>query len=376
MSAVVDCSRLAELETVIERGKQTFVEVGQALMGIRDGRLYRETHATFEAYCQKRWGFTHRFANLQIAAATVSGNLGSQTDLGYKQAVALAPLSPEQQRDVAEHIDFSSATAEAVRQAVRFIKEHARTYPSPGATRCCPPATSGTRPPSTSNRRAPSWVPSTLTRRLTSGPTRLRAATFYDERSNGLLHDWPGRVWLNPPYGGQAADFTGRLVSQFAAGHHHRGGHPAERTRHRDHLVRPDVGPPAVLHRHRIAFYGPDGIQRIPARIRVRLLRPQPRGLRARVRALGGRGREVAAMSDRQIRRETLFVRALDFAAVELHDADPSQTIEAHRERLLAKASRRARTAPLDPCVTARALVRLAAELDFDLPGDVGGDAS
>jgi hypothetical protein len=44
------------------------------------------------------------------------------------------------------------------------------------------------------------------------------AETFCDARSNGLLHDWPGRVWLNPPYGGQQAEFTGRLVSQFACG--------------------------------------------------------------------------------------------------------------------------------------------------------------
>ena len=44
------------------------------------------------------------------------------------------------------------------------------------------------------------------------------AVVFYDAQSNGLLHDWPGRVWMNPPYGGQQSEFTQRLVSQFAAG--------------------------------------------------------------------------------------------------------------------------------------------------------------
>ena len=49
--APLQVRRLAELELVIERGLKTFVEVGAALLGIRDGRLYRETHATFEDYC-------------------------------------------------------------------------------------------------------------------------------------------------------------------------------------------------------------------------------------------------------------------------------------------------------------------------------------
>ena len=60
---------LTDLETVIERGQVTFIEVGRALMEIRDRRLYRETHTTFEAYCGERWGWTRQHANRQIAAA-------------------------------------------------------------------------------------------------------------------------------------------------------------------------------------------------------------------------------------------------------------------------------------------------------------------
>jgi len=64
---------LTELEGIIERGQQTFVEVGQALLEIRDRRLYREQgHRTFEAYCQKRWGWTVRHGRrLMQAARTV-----------------------------------------------------------------------------------------------------------------------------------------------------------------------------------------------------------------------------------------------------------------------------------------------------------------
>ena len=50
--------RLAELEPIIERGMASFVEVGTALLGISDQRLYRETHATFKAYVGDKWKMT------------------------------------------------------------------------------------------------------------------------------------------------------------------------------------------------------------------------------------------------------------------------------------------------------------------------------
>lgn len=64
--------RLQSLEAVIERGKQTFVDVGTALMEIRRAKLYRATHKSFEAYCTERWNFTRNFAHMQIQAAEVA----------------------------------------------------------------------------------------------------------------------------------------------------------------------------------------------------------------------------------------------------------------------------------------------------------------
>jgi DNA modification methylase len=64
--------RLAELEAVVERGLDTFVEVGRALLEIRDARLYRETHATFEAYLRQRWGMSRQRGYQLIDAARVS----------------------------------------------------------------------------------------------------------------------------------------------------------------------------------------------------------------------------------------------------------------------------------------------------------------
>lgn len=66
-------------EGVIHAGK---LSVGVALAGIRDGRLYRETHPTFEEYCREKFNMTHRYANMKIsAAASIKslGTIGSQT---------------------------------------------------------------------------------------------------------------------------------------------------------------------------------------------------------------------------------------------------------------------------------------------------------
>lgn len=62
-------------EATIKKGAEAFIEVGEALMTIRDKRLYRAEFSTFEEYCRRRWGFSKSSANRYIAANTVVGNL-------------------------------------------------------------------------------------------------------------------------------------------------------------------------------------------------------------------------------------------------------------------------------------------------------------
>jgi hypothetical protein len=61
-------SRLSALEATVERGLTTWWEVGLALVEIRDARLYRATHSTFESYCRERWGFSRQRAHQHIVA--------------------------------------------------------------------------------------------------------------------------------------------------------------------------------------------------------------------------------------------------------------------------------------------------------------------
>lgn len=87
--------RLAELEAIVERGLVTFVEVGRALQEIRDAKLYKATHTTFEAYCKERWNFSASRGRQLIAAAGVAGRLESVTRVtvpSERHARALAPL--------------------------------------------------------------------------------------------------------------------------------------------------------------------------------------------------------------------------------------------------------------------------------------------
>lgn len=74
-----EVDRKAQLEATIERGMQTFVEVGLALMEIRDGRLYRAEYGTFEEYCQERWGWERRHAYRLIDAAAAVENVSNWT---------------------------------------------------------------------------------------------------------------------------------------------------------------------------------------------------------------------------------------------------------------------------------------------------------
>ncbi|MBW4457850.1 MAG: hypothetical protein KME55_37385 [Nostoc indistinguendum CM1-VF10] len=60
------------LERRVERA---FFEAGKALSELRDRRLYRSTHSTFEEYCKDRFGFERRHPYRLIGAAGVIDNL-------------------------------------------------------------------------------------------------------------------------------------------------------------------------------------------------------------------------------------------------------------------------------------------------------------
>ena len=94
--------RLRECEGVIQRGLDTFYEVGNALAKIRDDRLYRIKYATFEDYCRERWRMSKTHANRLIDSSEVIANLTpiGVTPTNEAQARELASLEPDVQRAV------------------------------------------------------------------------------------------------------------------------------------------------------------------------------------------------------------------------------------------------------------------------------------
>jgi hypothetical protein len=107
----VESSVLGLYEATIERGLETFVEVGQAFMAIRDGRLYRATHRTFEDYLRERWQMSRPRAYQLMDSAQVAANLSTTVDTpptSERQVRPLAALEPDDQRTA-----WSQAVAES-----------------------------------------------------------------------------------------------------------------------------------------------------------------------------------------------------------------------------------------------------------------------
>ncbi len=92
---------LTQCEKVIAQGLDTFVDVGRALMAIRDDKLYRASHKTFANYCQERWGFSYRRAAQLIEASGVNENVKHASHFpNARQAEELAKAPTDKQAEI------------------------------------------------------------------------------------------------------------------------------------------------------------------------------------------------------------------------------------------------------------------------------------
>ncbi|MEG3860273.1 hypothetical protein [Microcoleus sp. herbarium12] len=133
---LTELARLQELESIVEHGLQTFHEVGKALDEIREQKLYREIHKTFEAYCQEKWGMARQTANRFIGAARVMENLepiGSKFPTKESQVRPLAQLPPELQIQIWQEAVESSPNGIPTGAAVQRLVE--QRFPSLGSGR-------------------------------------------------------------------------------------------------------------------------------------------------------------------------------------------------------------------------------------------------
>ena len=127
---------LEHYEQMIAEGIKTFVTVGQALLSIREQRLYRQSYSTFEDYLRQRWDLGSPYAYRLMDASAVVEHLlpiGSTLPVNEAQARPLTSLPPEQQREVWQEVvgtaPPSGITAKHVQATVKRVKATGTTPP-------------------------------------------------------------------------------------------------------------------------------------------------------------------------------------------------------------------------------------------------------
>lgn len=259
----VEQFELAKHEADITVGLDTFYKVGNALLAIRDKKLYRANHQTFEEYCQARWGMKRNYANKLIQASVVMSNLGTVVPIApdnESQVRELAKVIPEAQiaawaaavetapggKVTANHIAVVAhvfegmlntgaidpgdgvmvATSDIVKAAIteetyeRMMRQREHVA-------------SKTAHVSHNSGNNEWYTPSHIieaARRVMGNidldpasseiaNQTVKADRLFTVDDNGLAQEWGGNVWLNPPYAQPAiAQFADKLASEVKAG--------------------------------------------------------------------------------------------------------------------------------------------------------------
>jgi hypothetical protein len=109
---------------VIRAHRDGFIAAGEALATMRDSRLYRETHATFEDFCRAELGMGKSQAYRLIEAAQIMSPIGdaAKAITTESQARELSRVEPEQRQAVVERAQAATGgkiTAAAIREAAK-----------------------------------------------------------------------------------------------------------------------------------------------------------------------------------------------------------------------------------------------------------------
>ncbi|WP_159850987.1 hypothetical protein [Nocardia sp. CY41] len=124
---------LAACEAALDVARVAFYIAGKALRVIRDAKLYRATHATFDDYVSERWGMRRANAHRLIEAAPIAEPIVSSPmgdKINERQTRELVPLSKHHSEQAAADLYLALAqqvaaangkgpkiTGELVRQA-------------------------------------------------------------------------------------------------------------------------------------------------------------------------------------------------------------------------------------------------------------------
>lgn len=226
--------KLTYLETIIDKGQFQFLAVGDALRQIKEEKLWRHTHRTFEEYCEERWSFSSNYARRLLKARDVMGVLPPETEVlpeNERQARALMAIPEERRAQVWE--EAVKRGGDALR-ASRLVPEvfKAMTVEEQSAIRTearksTAGHTAGLRKSASNEWYTPTLYLTTI-RKMFGGTIDLDPAScemaqayvqanrYFTQKENGLAIDWEATtVFCNPPYG--AVERGGTTVKHWIA---------------------------------------------------------------------------------------------------------------------------------------------------------------
>lgn len=118
----IEPADLSALEATIEQNLEAFWLVGEALLEIRDRKLYKASHGSFAGYCQDRWGFSEATSFRRLAQARAARGLPegapAPSQRSTRKAVARdskrPPTEAEPPPGVVDPLPFITSTSATV----------------------------------------------------------------------------------------------------------------------------------------------------------------------------------------------------------------------------------------------------------------------
>jgi len=254
----IERTELTRHEQIIERGINTFVEVGQALVSIRDKRLYRAEYQTFDEYCRERWGIHRSRAYQLIDAARIVGNLSTSVDIGPTTEYEIRPLRtlpPDQQREAWERAIETAPDGKVtaghvqrvvdemtgrVRESKELPPEANKHHDAKRPNYSLPPTPQESpeaHTPRSLDVHFSSATPEHYTPQIiidavldcmevidldpcsnSADSPNVPAQKHYTKSDDGLAREWHGRIYMNPPYGRDINTWVEKLIDEYDAG--------------------------------------------------------------------------------------------------------------------------------------------------------------
>ncbi|MEU7630028.1 hypothetical protein AB0C34_08585 [Nocardia sp. NPDC049220] len=125
-------AQLTACESSIDSLRMAFWAAGRALQIVRDGRLYRNSHGTFDDYVEQRWDMQRSYAHKLIRAWPLAAKLHPVAPgINEGQVRELLPVAAEYGEDAAVTVYTTIAdttgtkvTAGKIREAVALLPDH------------------------------------------------------------------------------------------------------------------------------------------------------------------------------------------------------------------------------------------------------------